>query len=86
MTKQTPIVLKDSEDIRNIIIQANLKSNTTTVFSSFSAWENLALIMEALGVTAEKCIKEGIEEKHVYQTIKDYLLKTLTGYKLKENQ
>ena len=57
MKKKPTVILEDSEKIRNIVIQVNLEANSTTVFSSFSAWENLALILEGFGVTAQKCIK-----------------------------
>jgi len=73
------IVIKDSKNIRNIFIQIDLKNKTTSILSSFSAWENLALIMEALGVTAKKCIREGIDQKKVYQAIKEYIVKVLSS-------
>ena len=57
MKKDTPIVLKDSENVRNIVVRVDLEENKTTVFSGFSPWENLALLLEALGTTAQKCIK-----------------------------
>lgn len=82
MKKDIPIVIKDSEDIKNILIQVNLKNGSTSVLSPFSAWENLALIMEALGVTAEKCLHEGISKKQVYEGIKSYLVKVLSSYKI----
>lgn len=81
--KNNPITLKDSKDVQNIVIQVNLKKNTTSVFSGFSAWENLALILEGLGVTAEKCIQEGISKKRVFETIKEYMMKVLVSYKIK---
>lgn len=81
--KNKPIILKDSKDIRNIIIKLDLKKNTTSVFSGFSAWENLALILEGLGVTAEKCIQEGISKKQVIETIKEHIMKVLLSYKIK---
>ena len=77
---ETPIPIRDSKDIKNIIIQINLKNNTTSILSAFSAWENLALIMEALGTTAQKCIQEGIDKKQVYRAINDYLGKALNSY------
>lgn len=80
MKKPIPVVLKDSKNIRNIVIQIDLKNKTTSVLSGFSTWDNLALIMEALGATAEKCIQEGIDKKQVYQEIKDYIMKVLSGY------
>lgn len=82
MKKNIPIVIKDTKDIKNIFIQVNLKNSSTSVFSQFSAWENLALIMEALGVTAEKCLCEGIGKKKVYEEIKSYLVKVLSSYKI----
>lgn len=80
MKKEKQVIIKDSKNIKNIFIQIDLKNNSTSVLSSFSAWENLALIMEALGVTAEKCIKEGIDKKQVYRAIQDYLMQVLTSY------
>ena len=80
MRNKTKITIQDSDNVRNIFIQINLKENKTSVLSSFSAWENLALIMEALGVTISECIKEGIGKKHVYRAIKKYLMKVLGNY------
>lgn len=80
MKKKQEVVMQDSENIRNIFIQLNLKENKTSVLSSFSAWENLGLIMEALAVMAEECIKEGINRKKVYGEIKEYLMKVLGSY------
>lgn len=79
-----PIIIKDDEHMRNIMVQVNLKKNTTTVFSGFSAWENLALLLEALAVTAEQCIHEGIDKKKVYDAIKEYIMQVLPSYKIKD--
>lgn len=85
MKKDIPIVIKDSKEIKNIFIQVNVKSNTTSIFSSFSVWENLALILEALAVTAEKCIAEGVDKKQVYDAIKNYIVQVLPSYKVMED-
>lgn len=82
MKKKIPIIIKDNKQIRNIIIQINLKTNKTSVLSSFSSWENLALIMEALAVTAQKCIQEGISKDHTYGAIKNYLMQVLGNYEI----
>ncbi len=82
--EENPIIIKDSKNIKNIFIQINLKDKKTSIFSSFSAWENLALIMEALAVTIQKCIKEGIDKKEVYQAVKEYLKQVLGNYEIKE--
>lgn len=80
MKKETPVILKDSEDVRNIVVQVDLKQNTTTVFSGYSPWENLALLLEALGATAQKCIRDGISKKQVYGAIREYMVKVLSSY------
>lgn len=84
MKKQIAIPIKDSKDIKHLFIQVNLKKNTTLVFSSFSPWENLAFIMEALAVTAQKCIQDGISKAHVYGAIKRYFLQVLGNYEVFE--
>ena len=83
MKKKPTIILEDSKKVKNIVIQVNLKENTTTVISAFSAWENLALIMEGLGVTAQKCIKEGISKGKVYGQIKKYVVDVLSSYEVR---
>ena len=80
MRKKTPITLEDSEDIKNIIIQVNSKNNSTSVFSGFSAWENIAYILEGLGTTVQECIRQGIARKNVYDAVKKYILKVLPSY------
>ncbi len=86
MDSEEKIIIKDSEDIKNIFIQINIKKKTTMVFSAFSAWENLAYIMEALSVTAQKCIDEGKSEKEVYSAIKNYLASVLGTYNILESK
>lgn len=83
MKKKPTIILEDSKKIRNIVIQVNLEDNSTAVFSSFSAWENLALILEGLGVTVQKCIKEGINKSKVYSQVKKYVVEVLSSYEIK---
>ena len=82
MKKDKKVIVRDSQDLQNLLIQANLKNNTVTVLSSLSAWENLAFIMEALGVTVEKCVEEGIEKEKVESAINDYLKKVLGSYRI----
>ena len=82
MSDEKQVIVKDSEDIQNILIQIDLKNGRTSVISGFSPWENLALIMEGLGVTAQMCIEEGIQRKKVYQAIKEYIMKIADDYKI----
>jgi len=80
MIKPTPIIISDNDKLRNILIQVDLKNQKTMVLSNFSAWENLAIIMEALAVTAQKCIDEGVSKRKVDEAIKKYLAKSLDTY------
>jgi len=80
MKKKIPIILEDSQDIKNIIIQVNSKNSSTSVFSGFSAWENVAYILEGLGATVQECIRQGIPRKEVYNAVKKYILKVLPSY------
>lgn len=80
--KQVPIIIKDTNQLNNVIIQVNLKRGTTTVLSNYSAWENLALLMEALATTAEQCVNEGIDRKYVDKAIDDYLKQVLKSYQV----
>lgn len=82
--KHIPVILKDSTDTRNVVIQVDMKKGSTMVMSGFTAWENLALIMEALAVTAEQCIHEGVNKKEVYQEITDYLMEVMPSYTIKQ--
>lgn len=82
MSDETKVIVKDSTDLQNILIQIDLKKGKTTVISNFSPWENLALIMEGLGVTAQMCIEEGIPREKVYQVIQDYIIQILDDYKI----
>ena len=80
MKKATPVVISDSDNLKNLLIQVDLKGQKTTVLSNFSAWENLALIMEALAVTAQKCTEEGIPKEQVDEEIERYLKESLETY------
>ena len=61
----------------------NEKYAVTNQFDVGAAWENLALIMEGLGVTAQKCIKEGISKGKVYGQIKKYVVDVLSSYEVR---
>lgn len=82
--KHIPVVLKDSHNVRNLVVQVDMKKGSTMVMSGFTAWENLAIIMEALAVTAEQCIHEGMDKKEIYQEIADYLMEVMSSYTIKQ--
>ena len=71
MKKQ--LTIQDTDDLKNIFIQIDVKKGKVIVLSNFSAWENLAFLMEALGTTAAICEEEGITKKKIHQAINNYL-------------
>ena len=80
INKDQKVVIKDSDKLRNILIQVNMKKNTATVLSNFSAWENLAYILEGLGATAQECIREGRSKGEVKEAIDSYLKEVIKTY------
>lgn len=84
MKKMRPIIIEDSKEIKNVFIRVDLKNGSTMIMSNFSAWENLALILEGLAATAEQCMKEGMPREEVYDAIKKYIVQALPAYKIKE--
>jgi hypothetical protein len=82
MNKKQPIVIQDTKEIQNIFIQINLKKGTTMIYSNFSAWENMAYLMEALATTMEQCVNEGMDKKEVYQELNRYMTQVIGDYKI----
>jgi hypothetical protein len=83
--KPTKLVIEDSENIKNVFVQLDLKKNTTMVMSNFSAWDNLFYLMEAILVTAEKCIADGMSKHEVYETIKKHFVSVLGEYQIRKD-
>ncbi len=75
--EQTPVIIQDSEDIKNVLVQINLKTSQVTVISNYSAWDNMAYLLEGVSVTVEKCVQEGMERKAVLKELKENLIKAL---------
>ena len=74
---QTPIVVRDTEDIKNVLVQINQKTSQITVIGDNSAWDNMAYLLEGIAVTVEKCVQEGMERKVALKELKEYLIKAL---------
>ena len=74
------IIFKDTDKVKHIIVQVDLKKNKTQIVSAFDAWENIALLLEGVGMQAEACLQEGMSKDEIYKGITDYLMKTLTAY------
>ena len=80
MNNEIPVIIQDNKNQKHILVQVNLKNKNTQVLSNFSAWENLSFLMEAIGATAQQCIREGYSLKKVKDAIYSYLKKVLRGY------
>lgn len=80
--KPAKVIVQDLPNLKNIFVQLDLEKGTTRVLSNFSAWENLSYLMEALALTAEQCISEGIPKEKVYDAIKKYFMQVLGDYKV----
>lgn len=82
--KVEKIEIKDSKNIKHIIVRVELKNNQTHIISGFGAWENIALLLEAVGVSIAKCLKEGMDKKTIYDGITNYLMKVMDAYKIRK--
>lgn len=81
--KRTPVIVADSSHERNILVTVNLKKRETRVMSGFSAWENLSYLLEALALSAQQCITEGMSKSKVYGTIREYMMNVFETYTVK---
>lgn len=80
MAQDDQITVKDSEDIKNILVQIDLKNDRAQVISSFSAWEHLALLTEALGASIDECIEDGMDKEEVIAAVKEYYHQLIDSY------
>jgi len=80
LNTEEKIIIRDDKNQKNILVQVNIKKGKTAVVSNFSAWENLAYILEGLGATAQECVREGKSKKEVIKAINDYLDKVIESY------
>lgn len=76
------VIIQDTEEIKNVLVQINLKTSQIAVISNYSAWDNMAYLLEGVSVTVEKCVKEGMERKVVLKELREYLIKALEAVKI----
>lgn len=75
----TPVIIQDSEEIKNVLVQLNFKTSQVSVISNYSAWDNMSYLLEGVGISVAKCVKEGIPRKVALKELKDYLSKVLAN-------
>jgi hypothetical protein len=75
----TPVIIQDSAEIKNVLVQLNFKTSQVVVISNYSAWDNMGYLLEGVGITVAKCVKEGIPRKAVLKELKNYLSKVLAN-------
>lgn len=83
-SKTKKLIIQDSADIKNVLLQFDLKSGRVMVYSNFSAWDNLAYLLEGAGMMAQECFREGKSKEEVLEEINDYLEKVLQDYEEEE--
>ena len=83
-SKTKKIIIQDSADIKNVLLQLDFKSGRVMVYSNFSAWDNLAYLLEGVGMMAQECFWEGRSKEEVLEEINDYLEKVLQDYEQEE--
>ena len=76
------VIVQDTEEIKNVLVQINIKTSQIAVISNYSAWDNMAHLLEGVSVTVEKCVKEGMERKVVLKELREYLIKALEAVKI----
>ncbi len=82
--KTKKIIAKDSDKVKNVLLQVNLESGRVIIHSSFSSWDNLAYLLEGVGLMAKACLQEGMSKEEVPNEINDYLEKVLQDYQIKD--
>ena len=83
-SKTKKLIIQDSADIKNVLLQLDFKSGRVMVYSNFSAWDNLAYLLEGVGMMAQECYREGRSKEEVLEEINDYLEKVLQDYEEEE--
>lgn len=78
--QKVPVIIEDNKNLKNILVQLDMAAGHTKVISKFSAWENIAYLMEALGASAQQCLREGRSKQEVYEEINRYLARVLIAY------
>lgn len=73
------VPVQDSENIKNVLVQVNLKTSQATVISNSNAWDNMAYLLEGVAITVKKCVQEGKERKVVLKELNEYLSKALAS-------
>lgn len=67
---------------KQITVIVDVNNNQTAVGSNFDAWTNMALLLEGIGVTLQKCVDEGIPKEKVIKEVYDYFEKVARDYKI----
>lgn len=67
---------------KQIIVIVDPDNNQTAVASNFDAWINMALLLEGIGVTLQKCINDGIPKEVVIKEVYDYFEKVAKDYQI----
>lgn len=83
ISQDNELRIEDTKQVRHVLVRVELKTRKTVVMSNFSAWENMSLLLEAVGATGQQCIAEGMSRLRVVKAARHYLEKIIRAYLIK---
>lgn len=89
MPKEKPkqVILQDNEYIKYVIIEMNLKENSTKIMSTLDSWNNIRIFASSIGVTYRKIIEDGGNPIATYKILEEILISMLDqDYDIKSNE
>lgn len=82
-----PIRLKDSEDIKHVIIEIDLKNNGTKIMSGLTLWGNIKVLASCIGVSYRKLLADGENPITTYKMLERVIVEMLdTDYDITSNE
>lgn len=82
-----PIRLKDSEDIKHVIVEIDLKNNRTRIMSGLAPWGNIKVMASCIGVSYRKLLADGENPITTYKMLERVIVEMLdTDYDITDNE
>lgn len=78
--KELEIIIGEDEDIISVVVQVDEEDLSTTVYSDYSAEENIDILLEAVGANAQELIEQGRDRQDVIEELRDTLEQIIDGY------
>lgn len=82
-----PIRLKDSEDIKHVIVEIDLKNNRTRIMSGLAPWGNIKVMASCIGVSYRKLLADGENPITTYKMLERIIVEMLdTDYEIENDK